>query len=566
MLKHLHIRNFALVETLELDFEAGMTVLSGETGAGKSILLGALGLTLGDRADSGVVRHGGDRAEISATFDTAGLPAIQAWLAERELDMGDECILRRTVSSDGRSRAFINGQPSPAQSLRELGEQLVDIHGQHAHQSLLKRDIQRRLLDSFAGQNELVRETTAAYRQWQRLNEEYLTLKHASSERDSRLELLRYQVGELDALKLEPDELGALDEEHDRLANANRLLESAQRAVTLLYDNDDQSITSLLERTLNELLELKDHDPALSSSCELLEGAVIQAKEATTELRHYADNMELDPERLNAVEQRLAAIHDVARKHRIDPQQLPSLLQQLQQELDDLEQAGSRLDGMEEAIESALTQYRTLAEKLSKERHKAATALARQVSSNMRELGMGDGRFDISLTPLETTPAPNGLESVEFQVSANSGQPLRPLSKVASGGELSRISLAIQVITAGQEGIPTLIFDEVDVGVGGGVAEMVGRQLRDLGESRQVLCVTHQPQVASQGHHHYLISKRSTGDETHTGVTRLDGETRVAEIARMSGGVRITDQTLEHARELIAQARKKTGGKRKKAG
>ncbi len=564
MLKHLHIRNFALVESLELDFEPGMSVLSGETGAGKSILLDALGLTLGDRADSAVIRHGEERAEISATYQLQGLPEVKAWLAERELEMDDECILRRIVGADGRSRAFINGQPAPLQSLRELGEQLVDIHGQHAHQSLLKRDVQRRMLDSFAGQIELARETASACRAWQHLNEEYERLNRAGTEREARLELLRYQVQELESLKLGPNELAELDEEHTRLANANRLLEGAQGAVTRLYEGDEQNISTLLEQTLSELQELQSFDNSLSSACEMLEGAAIQAREAATELRHYVERMELDPERLAWVEQRLTDIHDLARKHRIAPEGLEPLHQELQQELDELDQAGSRLDGMQEEIDRTLAHYQDLAKKLSDGRSKAATKLATLVSDNMQELGMGGGRFDIVLIPTANTPSPHGLEGVELQVSANPGQPLRPLNKVASGGELSRISLAIQVITASQEGIPTLIFDEVDVGVGGGVAEMVGKQLRVLGENRQVLCVTHQPQVAAQGHHHFQISKSSQGKVTRTEVAAIEGEDRVAEIARMSGGVTVTEQTLGHARELISQAQQKN--KQQKAG
>ncbi len=554
MLKHLQIRNFALVESLELDLEPGMTVLSGETGAGKSILLDALGLTLGDRADSAVVRHGEERAEISATFQILHLPGVSEWLAERELEMDDECILRRTVGADGRSRAYINGQPMPLQSLRELGEQLVDIHGQHAHQSLLKRDMQRQLLDNFAGHTELARETATICRQWQRLNEEYERLNHAATEREARLELLRYQVQELEALKLGANELAELDEEHHRLANANRLLEGAQGAVARLYEGEEQDIVTLLEHTLTELQELQGFDSNLASVCELLEGAAIQAREAATELRHYVDRLELDPERLAWVEQRLADIHDLARKHRVSPEDLPMLQQQLQQELDELDQAGSRLDGMQAEIEHTLSRYQDLASTLSDSRHKAAQKLAQLVTANMQELGMGGGKFDVVLAPVENTPSPNGLESVELQVSANPGQPLRSLSKVASGGELSRISLAIQVITASREGIPTLIFDEVDVGVGGGVAEMVGRQLRALGESRQVLCVTHQPQVAAQGHQHFRISKNSQGGGTRTEVEAIDGAERVAEVARMSGGVTVTEQTLDHARELISQA------------
>jgi len=564
MLKHLHIRNFALVETLELDFEPGMSVLSGETGAGKSILLGALGLTLGDRADSGVIRPGAEKAEISATFDIAALPRVTHWLEERELAMDGECILRRTVGTDGRSRGYINGQPSPIQSLRELGEQLVDIHGQHAHQSLLKRDIQRQLLDAYAGQLELARDTAAAYRHWQQLKQDYDELSRVSAERDARQELLRYQVEELDALKLQPGELEELDHEHARLANASHLLEGTQGAVTRLYEADDQSLTTILERTLQELQELQQYDSALASSCEMLESATIQIKEAAGELRHYADSLELDPEQLAQTEQRLSDIHDLARKHRVEPEALPELQQQLEQELEQLDAAGSRLQGMQAEIDKARADYDKLAGKLSKGRQAAAKKLAAAVSDNMQELGMGGGRFDIQLQKLDKGPSANGLESVELQVSANPGQPLRALSKVASGGELSRISLAIQVITAGQEGIPTLIFDEVDVGVGGGVAEMVGRQLRQLGENRQVLCVTHQPQVAAQGHHHFRISKQSDGDETRTEVSAIDGKIRIEEVARMSGGVKITEQTLEHARDLIEQAQQK--GKKKKAG
>jgi DNA repair protein RecN (Recombination protein N) len=563
MLRHLHIRNFAIVETLEIDFEQGMSVLSGETGAGKSILLGALGLTLGDRADSAVIRQGSERAEISASFDTSALPGVNAWLEERELEMDSECILRRTIGADGRSRGYINGQPAPVQSLKELGEQLVDIHGQHAHQSLLKRDVQRQLLDAYAGQLELARDTATSYRRWQKLQQEYDELSRISTERDARQELLRYQVEELEALKLEPDELPRLDQEHGRLANASRLLEGTQAAVIRLYEGDEQSIDSLLEQTLNELRELRDYDSALGSACEMLESATIQIREASGELRHYADALEIDPQQLSQLEQRLSDIHDLARKHRVEPEELSGLQQQLQQELELLDAADTRLQGMQAEIEGAWTAYEKLAQKLSKGRRAAAKKLADAVSANMQELGMSGGRFDVLLQPLEGSGI-HGLEAVELQVSANPGQPLRPLNKVASGGELSRISLAIQVITAGQEGIPTLIFDEVDVGVGGGVAEMVGRELRRLGENRQVLCVTHQPQVAAQGHQHFRISKQSDGAETRTAVEPVEGEVRVEEVARMSGGVEITEQTLEHARELIAQAQRT--GKKKKAG
>ncbi len=554
MLTHLQIRNFALVESLELSFEQGMSVLSGETGAGKSILLGALGLTLGDRADSGVVRHGSERAEIAATFSTDSLPAVTTWLQEHELDMDGECILRRTINAEGRSRAFINGQPAPLQMLRELGEQLVDIHGQHAHQSLLKREVQRQQLDDYANHAPLLKQTATSFQQWQQLQQEFEVLQRLAGERDSRLELLRYQVEELEALQLAADEIAALDEEHSKLANVSRLQEGAQGAAVQLYENDETALVSQLERMLRQLQALQEIDPGLAAANELLEGAAIQTREAAGELRHYIDALDNDPQRLNSVEQRLGVIHELARKHRVEPEQLPELHEQLQQELTQLENAGTRLDGLQAEIDTTLADYQMAADKLSKGRSKAAQKLSELISKNMRQLGMGEGHFSIALSPIEAVASAHGQETVEFQVSANPGQPLRPLNKVASGGELSRISLAIQVITAGKGGIPTLIFDEVDVGVGGGVAEMVGRELRTLGGEHQVLCVTHQPQVAAQGHHHFYISKSTDKGNTRTTVEVIEDEQRVAEVARMSGGIAISEQTLSHAREMLSAA------------
>ncbi len=570
MLRHLAIRNFALVEQLELEFAPGMTVLTGETGAGKSILLDALGLVLGDRADSTAVRVGSDRAEISATFEIAGLSQVRAWLAERELDMQDECILRRTVSADGGSRGYINGQPAPVQSLRELGEQLVDIHGQHAHQSLLKREIQRQLLDAYADHADLLTQVESAYRRWRTAALELERLRGIRADREARLDMLRYQIGELEALGLGVDELQGLEEEHGRLANASRLLEGAQRVVDLLYDGEEMAVAALLGRGLTELHELEALDHHLAASCELLEAAAIQTKEAVSELRHYLDRADLDPARLDQVEQRLAAVHDLARKHRCDSNELPALLERLTTELAELEQAETRLDQLEQEITRALADYRKLAVQLGDGRRQAAARLAREVVANMAELGMSGGAFEISLAPLESDePAPHGMERVEMLVTANPGQPLKPLAKVASGGELSRISLAIQVITAAQGMIPTLVFDEVDVGIGGGVAEMVGRKLRGLGSERQVLCVTHQPQVAAQGHQHLRVSKRSVDAETRTDVAALDAAERIEEIARMLGGMKITDQTLAHAREMLDLSHAPAGGatgRKKKTG
>lgn len=552
MLKQLHIRNFAIVEEMALEFDSGMTVLSGETGAGKSILLDALGLTLGDRADSGMVRHGHSRSEISATFTLSELPSIERWLAEREMDMEGECIIRRTINADGRSRGYINGQPMPIQSLRELGEQLVDIHGQHAHQSLLKRNMQRHLLDDFASTTSLVKEVGERYQLWQRLLEELKQLQLARDERESRLELLRYQVDELLSLGLTVDELALLDEEQRRLANASQLQEGAVAAVNRLYDSEEHSLVTQLERTLSELHTLQEVDERINPARELLEGAAIQAKEAASELRQYLTTLEIDPGRLEEVEQRLVTIFDLSRKHHIDAGELPAQLEKLQQELSDLESAESRLDGMEQTISRAEQAYQERARQLSNKRTKAAATLDKLITENMQELGMAGGHFSIVLEGI--SPSGHGLEQVAFQVSANPGQPLRPLNKVASGGELSRISLAIQVIAAGKEGIPTLIFDEVDAGVGGGIAEMVGRELRTLGSERQVLCVTHQPQVAALAHHHFQISKSSSDDSTETRMQMLQPDERIKEVARMLGGVEITEQTLSHAREMIERA------------
>ncbi|MGE0082313.1 MAG: DNA repair protein RecN [Thiohalomonadaceae bacterium] len=551
MLTHLHISDFAIVDRLELDFAAGMTVLTGETGAGKSILLDALGLCLGERAESIAVRHGAERAEVNAGFDIGALPEVNAWLKENELDADGECVIRRVVGSDGRSKAFVNGRVVPVQSLRELGERLVDIHGQHAHQSLLKREVQRELLDGFAGLDATVAELGRRFRAWKALEEEYHRLATAQDERASRLELLRFQLAELQALDLKPGEIAQVEEEHRRLANASRLLESSQLAEQLLYE-DDHAAVNLMSRALTELREMERFDGSVAECANLVESALIQAREAASELRHYRDRLDLDPARLGQLEQRLAEIHNLARKHRTEGEELIALAERFATELDTLENAGARLDGLEQDIARARSAYLELARQVSKKRASAAEKLGAAVTANMQELGMAGGRLEVQLETLpEAQAGAAGLERIELLVSANPGQPARPLGKVASGGELSRISLAIQVLTAAGAGIPTLIFDEVDVGIGGRVAEMVGRRLRDLGGKRQVLCVTHQPQVAALGHHHFVVSKQAHKGVTSTRIERVTGDARVEEVARMLGGIEITAQTRSHARELI---------------
>ena len=559
MLTHLRIRNFAIVEALELELAAGMTVVTGETGAGKSILVDAIGLLLGDRADSGVIRHGADRADLSAAFDLERLPAARAWLAERDLDRDRECHLRRVVAAgNGRSRNYINGVPQPAQALRELGELLVDIHGQHEHQSLLRREAQRQLLDDYAGHQALAATVAEQCRTWMRLRQELRQLQQAGSDRDARLDILRHHLRELAALNLAEGEVAELESEQRRLAHASQLLETGQQLLNGLTESDETAIADRLNLSLRELDGLIRLDARLTPVSELLNAALIQLQEASSELRGYVEALDLDPAHLARVEQRLTAAHHLARKHRLAAEELPGLRTRFEAELDTLEHSETRLESLQQAVQDALAGYRASAGQLGEQRIAAAQDLGDRISKALAGLGMPGGRFAIALERLDK-PTPGGLETVELQVSANPGQPLRPLSKVVSGGELSRISLAIQVITAHAARIPTLIFDEVDTGIGGGVAEVVGRQLRELGGARQVLCVTHLPQVAAQAHQQFKVEKQTDGERTHTQTLLLDADQRVTEIARMLGGLELTANTLAHAREMVAKAGLATG-------
>ena len=555
MLTHLQIRDFAIVETLELEFFSGMSAITGETGAGKSIMVDALGLLLGDRADSDVVRHGAERAEIAASFDLSSLPQAQAWLSEHDLTpaAGGECHLRRLINHNGRSRAYINGVSQPLQMLKALGELLVDIHSQHEHQSLLKRDLQRELLDDYADHKQNLTKLERCFRYWQQLQQQLRALEKADRERDARLDLLKFQTEELNTVALTDGEFTNLESEYKRLTNAGQILTAGQNALDQLFDNEELSAHGLIGKVLAELKDLSAVDKTLNSTTELLNNALIQIDEARAELNHYLQNVELDPERLNWVEQRLDAILKLARKHRLQPDQLLDKHTELETELDSLLSTEQRRDTLQQDIEKALNDYQKLAIKVGKQRRKAATKLAKQISAAMQQLGMLGGRFQVDFTTYNK-PAIYGLEGVEFTVSANPGQPLKPLTRVASGGELSRISLAIQVIAANSAHIPTLIFDEVDSGVGGAVAEVVGQQLRRLGDSRQVLCVTHLAQVAVQAHQQYRVSKDTQAKQTQTAISALDNSQRIEEIARMLGGVKLTKRTLAHAREMINSA------------
>jgi DNA repair protein RecN (Recombination protein N) len=555
MLLSLHIRDFAIIDELEVEFSPGMSALTGETGAGKSILLGALGLLLGDRADAGSVRHGCERAEISAAFDLSSCPAAGDWLLAHDMDSDEDCQLRRVISREGRSRAYINGSTVPVASLRELGEHLVDIHGQHEHQSLLRRDLQRQLLDNHGGHAALLDELKNIHQDWNHVRATIRDLVGDDKDRDTRLEFLRFQLQELDALAPQPDESEQLHTELARLSNAGQLIETCRSHLQQLYE-DDASAHDRLGKAADDLAAVADLDPTFREAGELFNNALIQLQEGIDQLRHCEERLELDPERLQWVEQRLDALHGAARKHRIEAEQLPGFHQRLLADIADLEQADEKLATLERHKLELESSYRKTARRLHTRRCKTAARISTRVSEAMQALGMQGGRFEIQVNDngKPESLSDQGTDTIEFLVSANPGQPLKPLNKVASGGELSRISLAIQVVAAHDTVIPTLIFDEVDSGVGGAVAETVGRQLQALGVHRQVLCVTHLAQVAAQAHNHLQVQKQRQGDTTRTRVERLSAQQRIDEIARMLGGRTITDSTLQHAQEMLLMA------------
>lgn len=558
MLVNLQVRDFAIVDRIAVEFEPGMTVLTGETGAGKSILVDALGLVLGERGGSKLVRSGAKRAEFSAEFDLSGLPRTRAWLEEQALDEDDQCLLRRVVNSDGRSRAFINGNAVPVQQLKTLGEMLIDIHGQHFHQSLGRRAIQRDLLDHYGGLQALREQTANAFTQWRSLLERLEALQSADADRASRVDLLTFQLQEIESLDAQPGEYSELQAEAQRLANSGRLAEGVAAALDGLSDNDTGNVASMLASAERALQSLVEFDEELSPVVELLDTAGIQVAEASDSLRRYGDSIDMDPGRQDLVEQRLDSMQSIARKHRVEPGDLPDLRTRLSAELDELTHAEERGRELEQEAQDAEDAFRDLAGELSRLRKISARKFASAVSDAMAGLGMPGGKFEIALEPLAAgTERASGLDDIEFLISANPGQPAMPLSKVASGGELSRMSLSIQVIASDGSTIPTMVFDEVDSGVGGGVAEMVGRRLAEVARDRQVLCVTHLPQVASLANHHIRISKVTDGKATRTGAHVLDQEERVDELARMLGGVQITAKTREHAAEMLAGAPQK---------
>ena len=553
MLRHLTIRDFVIVDRLELDFEPGshgnFGVLTGETGAGKSILIDALLLALGERADASVVRVGCERTEVSAEFDVADGSPLNAWLRENDFESEGVCLLRRVVDAAGRSRAYINGAAATLTQLKAAAEWLADIHGQHAHQSLMRADAQRQLIDTQAGLSSLANDVAKAYRAWQKIR-----TTRESAERDAEAsvrerEMLEWQVKELESLGFDAQQWLDDNQEHRRLGHAAGLIEGAEAAITLL-NGDEQAALNIIDAALNHVRDLVDIDATLKEPVELIEGARIQLDEAVHSLNRYRDKLDLDPQRLAELDSRIQSVTMLARKHRAPPETLGEIQTSLIERLQALRLASDPA-ALAAAEAAAKKEFDVLAKKLSAGRKKTSGELSKAVTEAMQQLAMAGGSFDVALETL-AEPASYGNEAIEFRVSANTGQPLRPLAKVASGGELSRIGLAIQVIASQSAQVPTLIFDEVDVGIGGGVAEIVGRLLKQLGSERQVLCVTHLPQVAAQADWQWSIAKETVKGTTLSRVNVLDAKARIEEIARMLGGVKVTDTTRKHAKEMLS--------------
>jgi DNA repair protein RecN (Recombination protein N) len=555
MLQTLALRDFVIVDQLELDFSSGFTVLTGETGAGKSILLDALSLVLGERADSSQIREGCNRAEISALFriDPQQISHFNQWLDELGFpteDEGQSLLLKRTVEANGRSRAFINGSVATLVQLREAGDQLVDIHGQHAHQLLLKGGAQRELLDRHANHLDLVSEVAQSFKILSDSRRRLEQAENAGQDIERERERLEWQLEELTELSPQVGEWTAIQSEHARLANGAKIMSGCQEAIEVLSDAEN-SVESTLSKASANMIALVAHDSALGDISQALESAQIQIDEAVHSLNRYLQKLDLDPGRLSEVEERMQALHSAARKYRTEADHLPTLLNETEERLEALN-ASQNIEALREKLKQEELVYLKQAKQLSQKRSKAATDLSKQVTNAMQDLSMAGGQLEIALLPL-AEGGTYGLEQIEFLVAGHAGSTPRSLAKVASGGELARISLAISVITSKASFTPTLIFDEVDAGIGGAVAETVGKLLRQLGESHQILCVTHLPQVAAQGNHQLKVSKSQAGDKTLSQVSLLGRTERVEEVARMLGGATITDTTRRHARELLEQ-------------
>ncbi|UPQ87350.1 DNA repair protein RecN [Vibrio sinaloensis] len=554
MLAHLSVNNFAIVKSLQLELSKGMTTITGETGAGKSIAIDALGLCLGGRAEASMVRQGEEKTEVSAAFSLENNINATRWLEDNDLLDGSDCILRRIISKEGRSRAFINGSPVPLSQLKALGQLLINIHGQHAHHQLMKNEYQMAMLDQYAGHANLLKGTRNAYQTWRQADNHLKQLKENSAANLAQKQLLEYQIKELNELSLGEDEYEQLEQEHKRLSNSGELASTCQQAIELIYEGEEVNALGILQSANHSLIQLAELDDKLAELPNMVAEAIIQLEEANSELRNYLDNIDVDPARMAYVEERFSKVMSIARKHHVMPEELYQHHQDLLAQIEQLDCSDERVEALEQEVETKYQDFLAAAEKLRKSRLRYAKELNKLITASMHELSMEKAQFRIEVSNEGNHPSPLGMDTVCFVVSTNPGQPMQPIAKVASGGELSRISLAIQVITAQKVDTPSLIFDEVDVGISGPTAAVVGKMLRKLGESTQVLCVTHLPQVAGCGHQQLFVAKKTKAGKTETQMQRLDDEQRVTELARLLGGSEITDSTIANAKELLIAA------------
>lgn len=555
MLLSINISNYTLVESLEIEFAQGTTAITGETGAGKSLVLDALGMALGDRADTDTIRHGKERAEITATFDINTIEAAKTWLDANDFNSDENCILRRIYTREGRSRGYINGQPSTMSQLQELGDMLTDIHSQHEHQSLLRKETHRRLLDEYANAEDLATKVAREYSAWHKVHIDLTNLLQRSDELDDRKDLLNFQVNELQQIDLTAKHLEQLELEQKTLANAEQIVQDSHNLLAICEQAEGFNLRDSLNKALSILANIEYKPEALKITEELLQGGLIQIEEAINEISHHIDRFEADPQRLQIVEEQLSAIFQLSRKHRVNPDQLETTLQTLEAELKNLIGGSENINALEEKLADLASSYEKSAKQLSSKRKAASKAMSKDINRQLQKLSMEGAELLVQLSPVNNCEyRSRGLEEIEFLLATNPGQPHKMLAKIASGGELSRVSLAIQVVAASHSTMPTLVFDEVDVGIGGSTADIVGQLIKQLGERGQVISVTHQPQVAAHAHHHYRASKVIEDNSAESLMAPLNQQQRVEELARMLGGAKVTKQTLSHASELLSLA------------
>lgn len=552
MLSNLNIKNFIIIESLDLEFKPGLTVITGETGAGKSIIIDAIELALGSRSDTAMIGKFSDRCDISLTFSIDQLENVKQWLNNHEFQNEEDCIIRRVITQDGRSKAFINGHPCTLQQIKDLAQLLISIHGQHQHQALHKRQHHRELLDDYAQNKNLVEETNKIYMEWNTLNHKIQDIKNQNQDNSAQLELLHYQVEELNELNLCEGEYLLLDQEHKQLAHAESQITECNLALEKLNDHEEINVISLLNAAQQHIQSLAVKSEAIFSVNELLNHSIMHTEEAISEIRHILETSEINPERLNDLDIRIQKIINLSRKHRCTPENLTQIHHKLKNQLDELQNKDTNLEKLQNKLLELNQHYFTVAKELKKRRITAAKKLSSNITKIMQELSLAGSQLEINITDHDDNiPHQHGTENVEFYVRTNAGMPLQPLNKVASGGEISRIALAIYVITAQQMTTHTMIFDEVDVGIGGSTADIVGKLLKQLGSNAQVLSITHLPQVAAHGHQHLRVHKIQQQNATHTTISELQDAERVNEIARMLGGTKITDKTIAHAQELV---------------